>query len=81
MKVTAGAAEVTGIGLGSGLESSGEAAVTVRPGGLRGFDLAAGASRTFAFEIKGEKPGRASLRADVTGSSAGQTVSDWLLRS
>ena len=76
VKVTAGAAEVTGIGLGSGLESSGEAAVTVRPGGLRGFDLAAGASRTFAFEIKGEKPGRASLRADVTGSSAGQTVSD-----
>ena len=81
VKVTAGAAEVTGIGLGSGLESSGEAAVTVRPGGLRGFDLAAWGVEIVCVRDKGEKPGRASLSADVTAVPPGKRYGIRLLRS
>jgi hypothetical protein len=73
--VTAGSDDLTGVGLDHGLVSSSDAVEVSRtPSGLTGFDLAAGSSKSFAFTVKGAKPGTASLTASASGSSTSGPV-------
>ena len=71
VKVTASGDDVKGISFGNGLVSSADpAVVTQSPGGLSGFSLADGASRTFQFKVKGAKTGSATLSAKANGETA-----------
>ena len=76
VRVSSGAAAVSGIDLGEGLKAIGAAVVTLRPARLSGFDLSRNSHRDFAFKIKGSHSGKVFLSARATGSSDGQTVSD-----
>ena len=70
VKVRAGARPVTDVRLGVGLSATEQAVVTRAPSGSNGFDLPADGSRTFDFELKGAKEGKATLSVDATGDSA-----------
>lgn len=76
VKVTAGAKKLTGVSLGQGLiVAGGTAKIVSAPPGTRGFPLAAGASRSFAYTVKGVKLGTAKLTASATGDSDSDSVS------
>ncbi len=74
--VTAGVDPVSGVALGPGLTSSdgSVAVVSQRPGGLSGFDMASGASRTFDFEVKGTGVGSTTLSVSASGTAPSGTV-------
>jgi hypothetical protein len=70
VKVTAHGQDLTNVDLGQGLLSSDRsAAVTQQASGLGGFDLNAGASRTFSFKVKGAKAGTSILKASASADS------------
>ncbi len=70
--VTAGAVDLANVDLGKGLSSSSDAAsVLTSPAGLSGFALAAKASRSFTFDVKGVKDGDATLTAAATATGKG----------
>ncbi len=73
--VTAGPRALTAVSV-DGLSGGGAIAeVTKRPGGSSGFALAARASRSFAYTVKGVKAGAAALRARARGTSKKGSVS------
>jgi hypothetical protein len=73
--VSAQGSAVDDIDLGTGLRVSPSFAQVSRSAeGLSGFDLAAGASRTFNFELKGVSPGVAMLEASATGQTSSGSV-------
>ena len=76
VKVTAGPVDLSGVDLGQGLVALSDlSAISKRPPGLSGFDLPAGASRTFTFTVQAKKAGAAGLRAAASASTpAGDTV-------
>ena len=68
---TAGPGALSSVSLGQGLMSSDTSIALVSPPtGLSGFGLAAGASKSFTFEVKGEKPGVATLSASVRATAS-----------
>jgi hypothetical protein len=71
--VSAGGEDLTDVSLGKGLVSSSDAAV-VSPAGSSGFDLAAGASRSIPFKVKGVKAGSVKLRVDASGTGSSGDV-------
>jgi hypothetical protein len=75
--VTAGSADLSSVSLGDGLAVSGDhAKVTEQASGIDGFALAANASKTFNFKLKGLSVGDAALSVRATGGSANGTVTD-----
>jgi hypothetical protein len=73
--VTAGNVDLTGVSLGNGLVASNGRLKVTQAGGLSGFALSAGASRTFMFKVEGVAGGDSSLSVKVVAGSAEGNVS------
>jgi hypothetical protein len=72
--LTAGGGDLTGLTLAELTSSSDAAVVGSGPSGLSGFSLAADASRSFTFVVKGAKEGTTTLNESASGQSSSGVV-------
>ncbi len=76
VKASAIGGDLSNVDFGDGLRSDNASVVVAeRPSGLAGFDLAAGASRSFEFKVKATKQGVAKLTATATATATSGPVS------